>query len=163
MVEAKSSVEQDVWITRDFDAPRERVFKAWTTAEALTRWSAPNDCVLEMHSFEFRTGGTFRHSIRTPNGYSCRCKGEYLEISEPERIVLKMGFADEAGNSLTSEQVGQDPEWPSETTVTVTFVEVDGKTRLTLHQTAPAAVAQRTGALPSWNQMLDKLDAEVSI
>jgi hypothetical protein len=48
-------------------------------------------------------------------------------------------------------------EWPRETIVTVTFVELGGKTKLTLHQTVLESIAKRTGAHPSWIEMLDRL------
>ena len=50
------------------------------------------------------------------------------------------------------------PDWPAETVVTVTFAEEAGQTKLTLHQTVSASLAQATGALPSWLQMLDRLE-----
>lgn len=50
-----------------------------------------------------------------------------------------------------------DPDWPAETVVTVTFTEQHGKTSLTLHQTVDKSLAKRTGAYPSWLNMLDNL------
>jgi uncharacterized protein YndB with AHSA1/START domain len=75
----------------------------------------------------------------------------------PERIVFSMCIADEQGNTLGPVEAGMDPDWPRETTVTVTFAEQQGKTRLTLHQTVLESLARRTGAYPSWLNMLDRL------
>jgi hypothetical protein len=55
-----------------------------------------------------------------------------------------------------------DAEWPDETTITVTFVEHEQRTTMTLHQTVPESVAKRTGAYPSWIEMLERLSEELS-
>jgi uncharacterized protein YndB with AHSA1/START domain len=75
----------------------------------------------------------------------------------PERIVLNMNFADEQGRFVPAKNVSADVDWPDRTTVTVTFLETNGRTTMTLHQTVREAVAKRTGAYPSWLEMLDRL------
>lgn len=150
-----------VSITRLFDAPRERVFRAWTTAESLERWYAPHGCTIQFKKFDFRPGGSFHSCIRIPDGHECWCVGEYREIVPPQRIVLTMVIADEQGRVVSPAEIGMDPEWPSETVVTVTFAEEAGKTRLVLVQTVLESLAKRTGAHPSWLQMLDRLADEL--
>ena len=149
--------EQLVAITRVFDAPRELVFRAWTDPQHLVRWFAPRGCTIHFLQLDIRQGGTFHSCVRSPDGHECWCKGVYREITPPERIVFSMGIADEQGASLDPADAGMDPDWPRETTVTVTFAEHDGKTTLTLHQTVSESLAKRTGAYPSWIEMLDRL------
>jgi hypothetical protein len=55
-----------------------------------------------------------------------------------------------------------DPDWPRETTVTITLAEHAAGTKLTLQQTVSESVAKRTGAHPSWIEMLDRLAAELA-
>lgn len=153
---APSATEREVLITRVFDAPRELVFQAWTDPEHLRRWFAPRGCTVEFPFIDLRQGGEFRSCVRTPDGQDCWCKGTYLEIVAPERIVYSIGMADEHGNPVDS-AAGKDPEWPRETVVTVTFAEHGNQTKLTLHQNVSEEVAKRTGAYPSWLQMLDLL------
>ena len=155
------SQASQVEITRVFDAPRELVFRAWTTAELLTRWHAPQGCTLQVLSLDFRPGGELLTCISNPSFGDCRCKGIYLEIIEPERIVYRSMLVDANGSPVDSVAVGHDPEWPAETIVTVTFTDEGGKTRLTLRQNVSEALAKRTGAHPSWLQMLDRLAAVV--
>jgi len=155
---AAKSDEPLVHITRVFDAPRELVFRAWTDPEQLVRWFAPQGCTFSFAKVDVRPGGSYHSCIRTPDGHDCWCKGAYREIVEPERIVYTMAIADEQGNSVGPTDVGMDPEWPRETILTVTFEDLGGKTRLTLHQTVPESLAKRTGAHPSWLQMLDRLE-----
>ena len=146
-----------VLITRVFDAPRELVFKAWTDPEHLVRWYAPRGCTIYFRELDIRPGGAFHSSIRTPDGHDCWCKGVYREIVAPERIVYTLAVADAEGNLVGPTDVGMDPDWPRETILTVTFAEHQGKTELTLHQTVAESLAKRTGAHPSWIEMLDRL------
>lgn len=156
-----ASDQRQVSITRFFDAPRHLVFQAWTTRESLERWYAPQGCTIEFHKLDFRPGGSYHSCIRSPAGHACWCIGEYREIVAPERIVMTMAIADQHGNPMSPIAVGMDPEWPSETVLTVTFSEQSGKTRLLLEQTVLESLAKRTGAHPSWLQMLDRLAEEL--
>lgn len=150
-----------VLIPRLFDAPRELVFKAWTTTEQLERWYAPTGCTVNFLKNDLNDGGVFQYVIRNPKAKDRWCKGVFQEIVIPKRIVYRLVLTDEQGNELNAADTGMDPEWPSETIVTVTFIEQNGKTRLTLHQTVSESLARRTGAYPGWIEMLDKLEAEV--
>jgi uncharacterized protein YndB with AHSA1/START domain len=152
----------EVLITHVFDAPRAMVFKAWTDPEHLQRWFAPRGCTLRLAKTDIRPGGAYLCCIRTPDGHDCWCMGVYREIVAPERLVFTMAVADANGNPAEPAQMGMDPDWPRETTVTVTFAEDGGRTRLTLHQTVAEALAKRTGAHPSWLDMLDRLDEDLA-
>lgn len=157
--EAKAALidEPQVVITRVFDAPREVVFRAWTERGHLLRWYAPRTCAIEFRTLDVRPGGTFHSCIRSPDGHACWCRGTYREVVFSERLVLTMEIADEEGNAAEPADVGMDPEWPKVTLLTVTFEAQDGKTRLTLRQTVSESLAKRTGAHPSWLDMLNRL------
>jgi len=153
----------EISITREFDAPRSLVFEAWTGAESLAAWHAPRGCDLRYLSFDFRPGGGFVSRLVTPDNYECVCKGVYREISAPERIVYTLSFCDEDGNLVEPSAKGMDPDWPRETTVTVTFAEHGGRTTLTLRQTVLESLARRTGAYPGWLDMLDRLAENLAL
>ncbi|MGX5817474.1 SRPBCC family protein [Chitinophaga lutea] len=157
---AASPAANDVFITRTVNFPRELVFRIWTDPQHLPQWFAPNGCSIHFEQLDIRPGGRFHSCVHTPDGKDCWCVGEYLEIVSPEKIVYDIAIADEAGNRRTSAQAGMDPEWPDETLVTITFHAPDtGRTEITIHQAAPADIARRTGAYPSWLQMLDRMEA----
>jgi uncharacterized protein YndB with AHSA1/START domain len=157
MPAAPAATDREVLITRVFDAPRELVFQAWTDPGQLPRWFAPRGCTIDFAALDLRPGGSFHSCIHTPDGHDCWCKGVYREIVAPERIVFTMAIADEQGNLLGPVEAGMDPDWPRETVVTVTFAEQGNQTKLTLHQTVSESLAKRTGAHPSWIEMLDRL------
>lgn len=154
---AAPELDKHVVITRIFDAPRELVFRAWANPEHLMRWFAPRGCTLHISKMDFRPGGSLLTCIRNPSFGDCWCKSVYHEIIVPERIVCTMAMVDAQGNAVEPASVGHDPEWPGETTLTVTFAEDHGKTILTLQQSVSESLAKRTGAYPSWIQMLDRL------
>jgi uncharacterized protein YndB with AHSA1/START domain len=153
---------EEVFISRIVDAPREQVFQAWTDPEELEKWFAPKGCTIHFSQIDIREGGTFHSVVKNPAYKDCWCKGTYLEIVEPERIVFTMAIADEAGNLVTPADAGMDPAWPEVTTVTVTFGAMGDKTAFTLHQTVNETLAKRTGAYPGWLDMLDILEAHLN-
>jgi uncharacterized protein YndB with AHSA1/START domain len=151
-----------VTISRTFDASPGQVFRLWTRPELLARWYAPRRCQLEVLKFEFREGGEFRHRIREPDGSGCLCSSIFTEIAPDERIVYRLNFCDEQGRFVTARSAGADPDWPDRTIVTVTFVENGGRTTMTLHQTVAESVAKRTGAHPSWVEMIERLAEQLT-
>ena len=151
----------EIWITRDFAVPRALVFEAWSSAEHWKQWYAPSGCSLSHCDMDFKVGGELFACIKTPTGYECWCKGVFLEINKPSKLVYSVINTNAEGHRIDPVSIGMDPEWPGKTIVTVVFTEVDGKTRVTLHQNAPLEVAKRTGAYPSWLSMLDRLERKL--
>jgi uncharacterized protein YndB with AHSA1/START domain len=88
----------------------------------------------------------------------------YKEVVRPERLVFTMYLSDATGGFVEPSQthLAAHPDWPREMTVTVTFEDLSGKTKLTLHQTVQEELARRTGAYPSWLQMFDRLAGELA-
>lgn len=154
---SRSETEPQVEIQETFEAPRERVFDAWVRPELLARWFAPHGCSLYIEHLDARTGGSFHWCIRNPDFGECWTIGSYVEVVRPERIVFTSVIADASGQPATPESQGHDPEWPAETDVRVTFEERDGQTVVTLQQSVSEELAKRTGAHPSWLEMLGRL------
>lgn len=147
----------EVFIEETFNAGIEKVFNAWTDPQLLIKWFAPNGCTIYFTKLEVKTGGQFHSCISNPQFGDCWCVGEYKEVVPYSKIVFTMINADEKGNPINPADIGMDPEWPGETMVTVTFIEENGKTKLQLRQTVSQELAKKTGAYPSWLQMLDNM------
>src|SRR3954464_8496839 len=98
--------EREVLITREFDAPRELIFKAWTDPEQLKHWFAPHGCTVEFRHLDVRPGGTFHSCIRNPSFHDCWCNGVYQEVVAPGRLVFTMAVADEQGNLIEPAAAG---------------------------------------------------------
>jgi uncharacterized protein YndB with AHSA1/START domain len=95
--------------------------------------------------------------MRSPEDKDYWSTGIYREIIPQERIVFSNSFADEKGNVVPATQYGMSSDFPLEMLVTVTFEEIEGKTKLTLSHVGIPAGADRDGANVGWNQSLDKL------
>jgi uncharacterized protein YndB with AHSA1/START domain len=130
LMETPEMLTEPFVITREFDAPRELVWKAWTERERLMEWFGPKGVKLTAASLDFRPGGSFHYGMRMPDGKEIWGKFVYREIVAPERIVLVNSFSDAKGG------VTRHPwsaTWPLEMLTTTTFAEIaPGKTKLTI-------------------------------
>src|SRR5215471_8905216 len=117
-------------ISRTFDAPLDRVWKAWTVSEELEKWFGPKGFKLEIATLDFRPGGTFHYSMVSPEGFKMWGKFVYREIVPQQRLVLINSFSDENGG-LTRHPMS--PTWPLEMLSRTEFTEENGKTTITLH------------------------------
>ncbi|HEY9261002.1 SRPBCC domain-containing protein [Chitinophaga sp.] len=147
----------EVFIEETFNASIESVFSAWTDPEKLMQWYAPDGCTIYFKKLEIETGGQFHSCISNPAYGDCWCIGEYKEVKPNTRIVFTLINADENGDPINPVDIGMDPDWPGETLVTVMLSEENGKTKLQLRQTVSQQLATKTGAYPSWLQMLNKM------
>ena len=88
--EIKSGTKlEPVVISRTFPAPRDLVFRAWSSAEHLKRWFCPEGCSVPEAQVDFRPGGLFAMCMRLPTGEDHRLSGVYTEISPPDRLVFR--------------------------------------------------------------------------
>ena len=131
-------------IRRIFDAPRRFVFEAWTDPEHLARWWGPQGFAIIACKAEVRPGGAWHRTMRSPEGNVIRKHGVYREIVAPECLVFTYVTDDPEGNPGPA------------TLVTVTFADVGGKTRLTLHQAAFQSVATRDDHRRGWTGALER-------
>ena len=130
---ATGTAAREFVITRDFDAPRDLVWKAWTERERLMRWWGPKGFTVQSATLDFRPGGVFHYGLSTPGGQVMWGKFVYREIDAPERIVWVSSFSDEAGGTT---RAPFSAEFPLELLSTLTFAEHEGRTTLTLRASA---------------------------
>ena len=77
----------DLWITREFDAPRELVFKAYTDPDLYVNWFGPRDLTTTLETFEPKSGGRWRAVQKDKNGNEFAFHGVNHEVLAPERII----------------------------------------------------------------------------
>jgi uncharacterized protein YndB with AHSA1/START domain len=148
---------KELTITRTFDAPGELVWKAWTEPERLMRWWGPRAFTSPFCKIDFRVGGVYLNSMRSPEGKDYWSTGVYREIVPLERIVVTDSFADENGNVVPGTYYGMSGDLPLELLVTITFEEHEGKTTLTLRHAGFPPGEQWDGARQGWSESFDKL------
>ncbi len=110
--------DEQILITREFDAPRHLVYKAYTTPELVKRWWSGQRGETTLAEIDLRVGGAWRYVMTANGGFEVAFHGEYREIVPNERIVSTEAFEGA-------------PDAPP-AIVTVTFEEAGGRTRLTL-------------------------------
>lgn len=84
--------KQDIVITREFDAPRELVFKAFTDPKLYTQWLGPRRLTMTLETFEPRSGGSWRYIHADQDGNEYAFHGVYHEVLAPERIIQTFEF-----------------------------------------------------------------------
>jgi uncharacterized protein YndB with AHSA1/START domain len=132
-------------ITREFAAPRELVFQAWTDPEHLTRWFGPRGCSTPRASIgtDVRPGGTWRATMVVDGtGQEFPTGGFYLEVRAPERLVFTW----------------RDPGGDAESVITVELADLgDGRTAMTFHQAGFTSEEARENVHDGWSSAFDRL------
>jgi uncharacterized protein YndB with AHSA1/START domain len=142
--------KQEIFITREFDAPRELVFKAHTDPELYVRWLGPRELEMILERFEPRAGGSYRYIHKDQAGNEYAFHGVNHEVLAPERLISTFEFEGlpEKGHVILG---------------TVRFEALPGdRTRLT-SQSVFQSVADRDGMVQSGmergvNDGYDRLD-----
>src|SRR6188768_3231030 len=98
--------QNELKIVRNFDAPVQQVWHAWTDPEHFKKWWGPMgyscpDCIID-----FRVGGKYINSMMDDKGNKIWTTGVYKEIVPIEKIVYTDSFSDESGNIVPSENYG---------------------------------------------------------
>ena len=117
--ENKPSAGRPIVSSRVFAEPREAVFAAFSDPVRLALWWGPKGFTNEFHQFDFRPGGTWRFTMRGPDGATYAMDKRFTGIVRPERIVLRhsqqthdftltMTFAAEAGGTAVTWTMGFD-------------------------------------------------------
>lgn len=145
--------DREILLTREFRAPRQLVYEAFSKPELLKRWFGPRGWTLITCEVDHRVGGGFRFVLRGPDGRDTGMRGVYRELKAPERSVHTESFDD----------------FPGESQVTAIFTEADGRTTMNATILYPSkevrdAVIQsgmEHGAAESYDKLEDLLSAAV--
>lgn len=113
--------DEQILITREFDAPRHLVYRAYTTPELVKRWWSGRHGETTIAEIDLRVGGTWRYAMVAEGGSEVAFHGEYREIVANERIVTTEVF----------EGAPEAPDLHAPLNI-VTFTETDGRTTLEL-------------------------------
>ena len=150
----------DMVVTRTLDAPRERVWQAWSDPDQVMKWWGPQGFTSPMCRMDFREGGTTLVSMRSDQGWELVNSWAYRSIEPMERIEFVQGFADGDGNPLTPADVGLPPAIPEEVRHVLTFSAVDdATTELRVHEFGYPDEQIIEVSRAGMEQVLDKLAA----
>jgi len=151
-------------ISRTFDAPRNKAWRAWSEPERMKQWFSPKGITAKSATMDFRPGGTYHYCMVAPDGREMWGKAVYREIDPPRRLVWVNSFSDEQGG-VTRHPLA--PTWPLEMLTTVTFTERNGGTKVTVQWVPldPTEEERRTfdggheSMRQGWTGTFDQLEA----
>lgn len=156
----------DFMISRLVDAPRERVWKAWTEPKRLKAWFGPKGFETFHATLDLRPGGTYHYGMRGPNGIEMWGKWTFREITAPERLSFVSAFSNKEGG-LGRHPLA--PEWPQQFLSTVLFSDFGGRTLITIlwgpYEAAEAEIKIFRKGFSSmtqgWTGTFERLDANL--
>lgn len=145
-------------ITRVFSAPRALVFKAFTDPSHSVRWMGPKEFPASRIEADVRPGGKWRICLQASDSITDHRRGAqlwqggvYKEVLPLERLVWTSRWEAEPWNP--------NPEANRETLVTVTFSDVNGRTKMVFRQEVFDTKSNRDGHVGGWNSTFDRLDS----
>jgi uncharacterized protein YndB with AHSA1/START domain len=155
-VEVSPASDRELVLCRIIDAPREKVFKAWTDPTIMKQWFAPKPFTTPIVETDVRPGGASYIVMKDPQGNEYPNRGVYLEIVPNEKLVFTDAFT----------QAWQPSEKPFFTAV-LTFEDAgNGKTKYTaraLHWTvADRETHEKMGFQEGWGLVTEQLEAVAS-
>jgi uncharacterized protein YndB with AHSA1/START domain len=141
---SSKSTGQSLEVRRVIKAPREQVFRAWTTPQEMKRWHAPGVMTVPLAEIDLRVGGRFDITMRGPEGDEHRVTGTYRVVEPPARLVYSWHW---------------ESDHPGETLVTVEFLDRGGSTEVVLRHEGFSDEEQRDSHEKGWTSILERLAA----
>jgi uncharacterized protein YndB with AHSA1/START domain len=145
MAQPKRDENRILRLSRIFRVPRERVFRAWIDPEQLVKWWGPEGFTAPACALDVRQGGTWRTTMRSPEGKDHIVSGVYREILPPQRLVFTWGWETDGPRG-------------HETVVTIELFEAPGGTRLELTHEQFESETSRDQHQHGWSGCLDCLE-----
>lgn len=137
-------------IKRTYDAPPERVYRAWTDPAIVAQFLGPSDIRAEVPEMDVRAGGAYKIVMHRPQGEDYVATGRYREV-QPDRKL-----------SMTWRWLEDDPAEEHETLLTLEFAPENGGTVFTLRHEYFASPESRESHNSGWTSILDKLQSVLS-
>jgi len=155
MADVASAAENEIAITRFYDAPVQLVWDAWTDPDQVAQWWGPRGFTLTTHGKDLRPGGSWVYTMHGPDGVDYPNVTRYLEVEPGRRLVYDHGASE-----------GRPPLFR----VTVVFTSVKGGTRMDMRMTLPTPEAARdtkkfirqAGGNSTWDRLAEYLENERS-
>jgi uncharacterized protein YndB with AHSA1/START domain len=160
--------QHNVVATRVFDAPVERVWRAWSEPEQVKQWWGPHGFSVPVANVDFREGGVTLVAMRAPAEYGLPDMYNtwtYTRIVPHERLEFTLNFSDASGAKFDPAQMpGMPPGIPLDVPHVITFKPVgDHQTEMTLTEYGYTSAEAHDTSLAGLEQVLDKLDASLKV
>lgn len=161
--ETTSVKKWNLVITRVFDAPVERVWRAWSEPELVMQWWGPEHFTCPSAVMDFRTGGSAVVCMRAPaefGGMDMYSLWRYRKIIPLQEIDFVQSLSDEQGNVVDPASLGMEPGFPQDSRSTIAFKALaDGRTELTVTEYDYTSQRWYDLSKAGMEQCLDKMAA----
>ena len=135
--------DDELLITREFDAPVALVFRLWESPDHIIRWWGPEEFTTTHMDWKAEPGRAWRATMVSKQYGVSNMGGVVQEVEKNRRIVFTFAWDEDSGRDM-------------DTIVTVTFAETNGKTLQIFHQTPFSSVAARDSHVGGWNSLFNK-------
>lgn len=150
-----ASTKQELVLSREFEAPRALVWRAWTEAKHLAQWWGPRGYQNPVCEVDARVGGVFVIEMQAPDGTIFPLEGEFKEVVAPERLVFTERL-------VRKNAASDEPDLLFELLNTITLTERGGKTRVEVRSQVVRASVLTDGMAAGWEECLERLEAFVT-
>jgi uncharacterized protein YndB with AHSA1/START domain len=141
-------------LKRMLNAPQERAFKVWTSAEHIQQWMRPEPGMeVPLATMDLRVGGKFRIQMKTPSGEFFTAVGVFQEVKTPELLVYSWDWEKDGSGTEFGEVEGK----PS--LMRVEFLKKGERTELVLTHSRFATVESRDSHARGWTELVDSFSA----
>lgn len=151
-------------LIREFNAPPELVFDAWTQPEHMAQWWGPNGFTSPDCRMDAQPGGAFRIVMRAPDGQDFPFKGHFLEVHRPYRLVYTNDCTEHGDEFADAIDPARDKSRPLPPVLSITEVSFEShnnrtrmSVRMTFEQVKYLEGSQRVGMSQGWQESFDKL------
>ena len=150
--------KRDLVVTRLFEAPPERVWKAWTDPEQVMRWWGPTGFTAPVARIDFREGGTSLVCMRSPEGQDLYTTWTYRKIAPLQQFEFIQNLSDKDGKRVDPAAHGLPADFPQDVRSTVTFRAVGGsRTEMTVTEYGYTSDTIHDLSKAGLEQCLDKM------
>lgn len=143
--------EREIVMTRVFDAPRERVFKAYTDPKAIPLWWGLRSQTTIVDQMDVRPGGVWRYVQRDANGNEEGFHGEYRELVPPERLSYTFEWEGLPGHIVVDTLTFEAQGGQTKVTATSVFASADDRDGM-------LASGMESGAAETWDRLAEHLE-----
>jgi uncharacterized protein YndB with AHSA1/START domain len=163
-IEDRIQADREFVITRVLDAPRARVFHAWTDPAQMAKWWGPHSVTNPVCDMDVRPGGTYRIVMRGPDGTEYPVKGTFREIKPPAQLIMTMDASEhpkEWHDLVKPDRTDKEKNPCGLMLDTVIFEDLGVKTRLTVRTRFESPEIRdamlKMGMTDGWAQSLERL------
>jgi uncharacterized protein YndB with AHSA1/START domain len=155
-------IRKDVIVERTYNAPVEKVWKAFTEDRAVMKWWGPDYFTSPAAKMDVRTGGTSLVCMRSPDGHDMWMTWAYTSVESMQRIEYVQNISDEKGGRIDPGVIGMGPDFPRDVATVITLTRKGNQTAMRIVEDTTTSEFMHEMSLKGLEQCMDKLGKSLS-